>query len=80
MKTNKYDTVKTVNTKYGDTMEVGSYFEEFECEATGMKLIRETPVGLMRACGITKTVILPTGETENFMTDKTFDIFMKLLK
>lgn len=80
MKTNKYDAVKTVNTKYGDTMEVGSYFEEYECEATGMKLIKESPVGLMKLTGIKRTVILPTGETENFMTEKTFEIFKKLMK
>lgn len=80
MKTKEYNTVGTVALKAGGTMEVGSYFKEFECEQTGMKLIEETPVGLMRIAGIKRTVILSTGETENFITEKTFEIFKKLMK
>lgn len=81
MKTQIFSTVRTIKTKFDTEMEVGSIFTEHECEATGIKLIKEEPQGkLNRMCGVQRTVIVCGDEPIKYISEQVFEAFKKLMK
>ena len=77
METKKWNTVKEVLVKGGGTMEVCSHFTEHK--GIGITLTIEEPVGIMKITGVKKTVEYK-GKTSSFFDEKTFEIFMEMMK
>lgn len=80
MITKTYNTVHEAINKYnGEIMECGSFFTEYICERTGVKLIEEKPVGLMKIMGTIRKVVLKNG-IQTGLGEDVFDIVRSMMQ
>ena len=79
MKTQVYNTIQIVQLQGGGQMQIGSTFQEFICEKTGIKLEQENPVGIMKLVGTKRRLILPDGHIDETLSKLTFETIKKLI-
>jgi hypothetical protein len=80
MITKTYNTVHEAINKYdGKPMEFGSFFTEYICEKTGVKLIEEKPVGLMKIMGTIRKVV-SKDDIQTGLGEDMFDIVRSMMQ